>query len=185
MSQKTKKCAVCESEFTIYRSTDKYCSPKCAREGAKLNKKKKEKKKPKTKKTVPISKLHDKAATLLQKLVRMRAADDNGIATCITCGKREHWKELQGGHWIERGKHATKLDERNVHPQCRYDNKWGMGKTSVVLKYREKLVEMYGEESVQDLESLPYKPFKWNRLELNELIEKYQQEIKELEEKLQ
>ena len=185
MHLKTKKCAVCESEFTIYRSTDKYCSPKCAKEGAKINKRKKAKSKPKKKRLTPINKLHDKAATLLQKLVRMRAADDNGIATCFTCGVKKHWKEMDGGHYIGRGTHITKLDERNLRAQCKRCNAWEMKKTTGVLAYREALIKDIGLQEVEALEGLRWKPFKWNRLELDELVEKYQQEIKELEEKLQ
>lgn len=120
----------------------------------------------------------------MQRLCRLRAADSNGIATCISCGVKKHWSELQGGHFIERGKHATKIDERNVNPQCRQCNKWGMKKTTTVLVYRKNLIDMYGEESIQELESLPYKPFKWNRLELDEKIESWSKEIKEQEKRL-
>ena len=48
--------------------------------------------KPKKQKTV--AKLREEAAVLLQKLVRMKAADENGLATCVTCGKRQHYKDM-------------------------------------------------------------------------------------------
>ena len=50
----------------------------------------------------PIGKLVDDCAVLTQKLVRLKAADKHGFCRCVTCGKRQHWKELQGGHFISR-----------------------------------------------------------------------------------
>ena len=56
--------------------------------------------------------LIDDVAKLLQKHVRLKAAvsaDKNGFIECVSCGKWYHWKNMQGGHWIERGKKATKI----------------------------------------------------------------------------
>ena len=71
----------------------------------------------------PIGKVVDQAATLLQKLVRMKAADEEGIATCVTCGKKQHWKEMDGGHYISRTYSKYKLYEENVHVQCKSCNR--------------------------------------------------------------
>ena len=73
----------------------------------------------KLKKLKTVAKLREEAAVLLQKLVRMKAADENGLAECVTCGKRQHYKEMDGGHFISRKWTATKLVEENVHPQCK------------------------------------------------------------------
>ena len=55
-----------------------------------------------------IGKLTDEAATLLQLLVRLKAADDNGYVTCVTCGVVKHYKDgMQGGHFRPRGIAAT------------------------------------------------------------------------------
>ena len=48
--------------------------------------------KPKT-----VSKLKQEAATLLQKLVRMKYADDNGMCERVTCGKVDLYKYMDGG----------------------------------------------------------------------------------------
>ena len=51
--------------------------------------------------------LIDDVAKLLQKHVRLKAAvaaDKNGFIECVSCGKWYRWKDMQGGHWIERGK---------------------------------------------------------------------------------
>jgi hypothetical protein len=139
------------------------------------------KKKPKT-----AAKLVNEAAELLQKLVRMKAADDDGLCACVTCGKSEHWKDMQGGHFIERGKSYSKLLEENIHPQCPYCNQFGMMKTSVMLTYRAYMVDMYGEEFVQHLkfkadENAPVKRYKADMLDM---VDDLNAQIKEQYERL-
>lgn len=182
---KTKKCACCGSEFSPYLSTDKACSPSCARALEKLKtraKKAPEKSsKAKKKKRDTVAKLSEKAAVLLQKLVRLKASDDNGICECVTCGKRDHYKKMQGGHFIQRTVGNTKLMEENIHPQCPYCNQHGMKTATGVLDYRRFMVEMYGESFVQELEQAKHKPHKWNRLELEDMIVELKQRVKEQE----
>jgi len=133
------------------------------------------------KKAPPIGKLKEKAASKVQKLQRMEAADDNGYCECVTCKKWMHWKELQGGHYIERGVSETLLDERNINPQCPGCNCFAMKKVSGMLKYREFMVEWYGEDATKELEEKgkAKRPHKWNRVELEEKIKEYDERIKE------
>ena len=42
----------------------------------------------------------------------------NDIAKCVTCGKKDHWKNLQAGHFISRKHYATRWNEENVQVQC-------------------------------------------------------------------
>ena len=42
----------------------------------------------------------------------------NEIAQCITCGKKDHWKKMQNGHFMSRKHYATRWDEDNVEVQC-------------------------------------------------------------------
>ena len=102
-------------------------------------------------KTKTLNQLANDLAVGMQKHVRLKAADSNGFCQCVTCGKRKHWKEMQGGHFIERGK-AHKTLEENIHPQCPYCNQYGMKKASVVLAYRRYMVDLYGEKFVKFLE---------------------------------
>ena len=102
-------------------------------------------------KTKTLNRLANDLAVAMQKHVRLKAADSNGLCQCVTCGKRKHWKEMHGGHFIERGK-AHKTLEENIHPQCPYCNQYGMKKASVVLAYRRYMVDLYGEKFVKFLE---------------------------------
>ena len=43
------------------------------------------------------SKLVKKLDTVFSQYIRQKNSID-GIATCFTCGKKDHWKKLQNGH---------------------------------------------------------------------------------------
>ena len=142
-------------------------------------------KKPKKKKPKSIARLVDDCAVLLQKLVRLKASrDDFGLIRCVTCGVYRKWNEMQGGHFIERGKRSTKLVEENCHPQCPGCNMYRMKTTSGVLAYRRYMVGMYGEELVKELERLSKQPKKYTRSEIEELSAEFKRQIKIQEERL-
>jgi len=140
---------------------------------------KKPKKKPKS-----MARLANDAADLLQRLVRMKAAELDGMCRCVTCGRVDHWKGLQGGHFVERGKLSTKLIVENVHPQCPGCNMFRMKTASGVLDYRRYMVGRYGEELVRDLEVLAKQPKKYSRQEVQELSDELKRQIKEQEARL-
>ena len=113
----------------------------------------------------------------LQLLVRLKAANDDGYCKCVTCGVVKHYKGgMQGGHFIERGKSATKLIEENIHPQCNQCNSFG--ETTVSLNYREYMVDMYKEDFVEELRALSRKPHKWIRSEIRDLHAEIREQIK-------
>jgi hypothetical protein len=51
-----------------------------------------------------------------QYIRRKDAIDD--IATCVTCGKKDHYKKLQCGHFMSRSNYSTRWNENNVGVQC-------------------------------------------------------------------
>ena len=133
----------------------------------------------KTKPALSIAKEVEKAAVLLQKLVRLKAADDNGYCSCVTCGAVKKWNdEMQGGHFFERGRSATKLLVGNVHPQCSGCNAFKMKTTGGVLDYRRYMVDMYGEDGVDELEALSRKVKKYTRAEVEDIAADFKAQIK-------
>lgn len=126
------------------------------------------------KKTTPT--LVREASTLLQLLVRMKAADDNGYVSCVVCGTTRHYKDrMDGGHFISRAKTATRLLEENVHPECKGCNMPGSGHEA---GYATFMVDMYGRDFVEALHRKSREVKKWNRLELEELIQDFKDQIK-------
>ena len=61
------------------------------------------------------------------KFIRLRDSDRNGMCRCVTCGKPDHWKEMDAGHFISREKLPVRYDERNVHAQCKQCNRFKSG----------------------------------------------------------
>lgn len=55
--------------------------------------------------------------TIFSTYIRRKDAIDD-IATCVTCGKQDHYKKLQCGHFMSRSNYSTRWDENNVGVQC-------------------------------------------------------------------
>ena len=75
-----------------------------------------------------------KLDTVFSIYIRRRYAKDN-IAECITCGKQDHWKNLQAGHFMSRKHYATRWDEDNVEVQCMGCNVYRYGEQYKFSKY--------------------------------------------------
>ena len=120
--------------------------------------------------------LLDEAAKLTQKLVRMKAANAFGIAQCVTCGKEESWKDLDGGHFVPRAHKKHKLREENIHPQCRYCNRYRNG---ALGEYTLYMIDMYGRDFVEWLWESKQEVCKPKPDELLETIADLKQQIKD------
>ena len=80
--------------------------------------------------------------------IRVRDCEDGGMSYCRSCGNPKHFRELQAGHYISRGKKATKYDEENVHSQCVKCNMYLNGNQSGMFSY---IVRKYGESKPNEL----------------------------------
>lgn len=125
--------------------------------------------------------LKKKAAELLQRYVRMKAADLNGICECVSCGKRDSWKAMDGGHFISRTYTFHMLREENVHPQCKRCNRFFTGCHD---DYRRYMVDMYGEDFVEWLTDTKRTITKYTRADLLAIIAELKQGIKDQEMRL-
>ena len=131
------------------------------------------------KKTKTIAKEVDDVAKLMQKLVRLKAADDNGYVKCCTCGVVRLFNDrMQGAHFISRGKLATKLMIENCHPACAYCNGWFHKTTLGILNYREYMIYWYEEDGVDEIVALSRTIKKWTREEVADIKSDFQAQIK-------
>jgi hypothetical protein len=131
------------------------------------------------KKTKTIAKEVDDVAKLMQKLVRLKAADDNGYVMCCTCGVIRLWNDrMQGAHFISRGKLATKIMIENCHPACAYCNQWAHKTTLGILEYRRYMIDTYDEDAVDELEALSRTIKKWTRDEVAYIKADFLKQIK-------
>lgn len=125
-----------------------------------------------------IARLVEDAAVVLQRIVRMKAADHAGYARCVTCGKVQHWKEMDGGHFISRRYTSSKLLEENIHPQCKGCNGFRAGEHQAYTLY---MIDTYGREFVDNLLATRHETKKYTRAEITERIQElkdYEQTIK-------
>ena len=131
--------------------------------------------KPKT-----VQKRRKEALELLQKLVRLKAADDNGYCSCVSCGVVRQWDgAMQGGHFVAKGnggKNMWALVEENVHPQCAGCNGFGMRFGNAETAYTLYMIDMYGREKVDEMMEKNITS-KLNRIELEDLISDWKEQI--------
>ena len=128
-------------------------------------------------KTAP--QLRKEALKAIQKLVRLKAADDNGYCSCVSCGVTKKWNDgMQGGHFIPKGSSSYwALVEENIHPQCVYCNQFGMSHGIAAQQYTLYMQEMYGEDYVDQMLADAKKPIKIYAADYREMIEEFNENI--------
>ena len=109
--------------------------------------------------------------------IRMRdALPESGLCFCISCGKPEHWKNTDAGHYINRQFTSIIYNELNVHAQCRSCNRFQEGNQA---EYRKNIVKKYGENAVLTLEAAKGKK-KYHTFELEALYTICMNDIKRI-----
>lgn len=127
-------------------------------------------------KKITLAKLKDKAWSAYSKHVRASNANLDGFVECITCGKANHWKKMQAGHFISGRSGRVLFAEKNVHPQCYACNVILSSNWDSYFKFME---ETYGMKTIRALMKLKdldkSSPLSssdiWNKCE--EIIKKY------------
>lgn len=116
----------------------------------------------------------DKAYSLL---VRLRAADSKGMVTCVTCGVREHWTDVDCGHFIPRQHMATRFDARNTGPQCRVDNRVRGGLPGIFADYIDRI---HGSGTAEAMRSQARQVCKRTKAEITEMAAQFRSEVARL-----
>lgn len=109
----------------------------------------------------------------------MKAADDNGMANCATCGKSVHYKEADGGHFIPKGSSSRwALEECNVHLQCKGCNGFGMKHGSAAQNYTIYMIDLYGKDWVEHMLATKNAVHKLYKADYDDMISEYKAQIK-------
>lgn len=120
--------------------------------------------------------LKDKLDKVFSLYIRLRDSDENGFCTCYTCGKVAHYKEMQNGHFWSRTHLSTRFNEDNCKVQCVGCNIFKKGN---YIEYTKRLLKELGEEKFNELEQLKNSTAKISKAEYEQMIEHYNQKIKE------
>jgi 5-methylcytosine-specific restriction endonuclease McrA len=113
--------------------------------------------------------------------IRRRDADEGGTVTCVSCNRLDYWREVDCGHFIKRQHRSTRWDVRNVATQCRRCNHFMGGRQD---DFAQAIIKTYGKEIFEELMQLKYQTKKHSRIEIEEMIEKYQELNRELDKRL-
>lgn len=181
---KARRCKNCENVFTPARPLEAVCGYNCAIEYTKTLKRNKAISEAKKEKKAGYEKLKTlgqyeaEAKKEFQLFIRLR--DYN--LPCISCGTTET-DLFDGGHYFKAEVFSGLIfDERNVHKQCRKCNRFLSGNE---LQYRAGLIDRYGREFVEQLESEANakRVYKFTKAELIAKRLQYQIKAKEQQKK--
>lgn len=106
--------------------------------------------------------------------IRQSRADEGGTVQCRTCGKLMHWTECHCGHFVRRGRHATRYEERNCGPQCPSCNTYRGGREWEHGQYIDKT---YGEGTAAELKRLGETILKTTKRHFDDVAETYRGKI--------
>ena len=110
--------------------------------------------------------------------VRSKDADHDGSVDCYTCGVTKNWKyEIDAGHFMGRGKYATRWEDKNVKPQCKKCNGFRSGEQFLFSKH---LDEEYGKGTADELVYISNQIAKFTNDDLLEKIKHYTELVKSL-----
>lgn len=107
--------------------------------------------------------------TVFSQFIRLRYSK-NEISKCVTCGKEEHWKKLQAGHFMSRSNYSTRWDEDNVQVQCMGCNVFKSGE-----QYKYSLY--LGNKLSEELYIKSKQIVKFADVELIDMIDYYKQQV--------
>ena len=129
--------------------------------------------------------LRAKALKSLQKLSRISAADEWGYCKCVSCGKLDHYKNMDGGHFIPKGSSSRwALEESNVNPQCKGCNGFSMKHGSVEAQYTLWMIDWVGKDQVEYMLATKNDPVKFYAADYREMIADWSEQIKAHERRL-
>jgi hypothetical protein len=117
-----------------------------------------------------VSKLKKELDSWFSKYIRLREATDMGVAQCFTCGKIDHYKKLQNGHFQSRRHHNTRWDEKNCQVQCVKCNLFLQG---MQWQFGLKLDSNDGLGTAEELEFMSKVNVKMMRIDYVEKISYY------------
>jgi len=117
--------------------------------------------------------LVNKLDKAFSEFIRLRTANGNGYVQCVTCGKEDHWKNMDCGHFMSRKHMSTRWHEDNCQVQCKSCN---------VFRYGEqyKYSIWLGAEKADHLHQLSRQTQKFDNWDLEDMIKMYSEKVVEL-----
>lgn len=99
------------------------------------------------------------------------------MVACVTCGRVKPWAEMQCGHFVSRVHLGTRWHEKNCAPQCSTCNVLKRGN---MAEYSLWVSRRYGTGIMQELIDLKNKSIKFDRSQLEGMIDDFKGRIANL-----
>jgi len=120
--------------------------------------------------------LIDKLDKIFSQYIRLRESKNHN-SECFTCGKVDHWKKLQNGHFMSRKHLSTRWDETNCQVQCAGCNVFRYGEQ---YKFSVGLNVKYGDGTADAMLQKSRQTLKIDNAELEAKIKYYQDLVERL-----
>jgi hypothetical protein len=121
------------------------------------------------------SALIKKLDTVYSLYIRYRDLDNNGLARCFTCGKRDDPKNLHCGHYWSRRHLSVRWEEANTEVQCYACNCMQEGNKPA---FTIALIRKHGVGILDKLEWKKNNEFAPDAFTLDLLIKEYTEKLK-------
>jgi hypothetical protein len=125
------------------------------------------------------SKLVEKLDVVFSEFVRLRDSDHNGIVECIICQDKQHWRDVDCGHYQDRDHMGTRWDEVNGNGECRECNRYSDVPTYI---YAAKINQKYGAGAADRMDKLAKSTVQFEDHELKKMYDYYRDQVKILKE---
>lgn len=102
----------------------------------------------------------------------------NGYVACFICGTTKRIAEMQNGHFMRRGKLATRFNEINCQVSCEPCN---LRHENDRTQYTVKMMNRYGQLMPEKLELMSNRFVKYSREDLKGIIKEFRTKIKNYE----
>lgn len=121
----------------------------------------------------------DSADAQCSLFIRLKNSDWRGYTKCYTCDKVAHYKDgMQCGHFISRGSHKLRFEEKNLRVQCVGCNVYKNGN---YIEFTMRMIAEKGKAFVEKLRKEGKESKTFSVEELKEISNKFKTKIKQLE----
>lgn len=123
-----------------------------------------------------MSSARDTLDRVFSRYIRLRDCH-GGVGRCISCGRAITVDTCDAGHFIPRTHTSTRWNTHNVHAQCRECNRMKDGN---IRGYRRGLIERYGSQIIEQLETKGRQTVKLSNNDYRTLTEFFNNQINRL-----
>lgn len=101
-----------------------------------------------------------------------------GYVKCVTCPKTQHWKLMQGGHFLAGRGNGILFDDRGIHAQCYWCNGIGKGQQYI---YGIFMLNRYGQKVIDELQEQKDSTVQYTIADFKRIADEYDEKLKTLD----